>query len=1049
MDDRFRMTRSNRARAAWGGSGGPASRPPTTTAPPSIHACFRQWVEQTPQAIAVRQRNSVYSYADLDEYSDHIAAHLHSTGIGLGDIVPVLLHRSPDLIATLLGILKTGAAYTALDPAWPEQRVHDLVAMIEPTLILGPPSEQLPIPSWDPRAVRERSRPAMAASAPFYPSAASDPCCVFFTSGTTTGTPRGALVPHAGTVLLFRDCAFATLGPGSAILQAAAIAWDGLSLEVWSMLTTGGSVLLAGEFHTPTGELVRDAIAAGTSLMWLTSTLFNLLVDEEIKCFVGLDHLLIGGERLSPEHVTQFLAAHPGCRLTNGYGPAEATVFVSTHEITREDVHHPRGIPIGRAVPHTTLTVISDGQPTPAGEVGELHVSGPRLALGYLGPDRPGAFLTIDREGASVRTYATGDLVVEEDDLLYFVGRADRELKIRGHRVEPREVERAVMSLAGVTGARAVPVRGADHRPVDLAIFYTGAATNPGAHRDSLSATLPTYLVPRAVVHVPAFPLTVNGKIDEASLLRSLGTLSNIEPRADPPTDLSPTQSTVLAIVRDLLETEVGLDTRLHDAGATSLDRARLAMQLERTCMTRISVAALSEAIDLRAIADYVDSIHPNAAIPAPPHDPHAPVELNPVQATFLASYLRHPSDTSATCLMVWDLDGPVDLQALGRSLQDLQQRHQLLGARYDVTDTCVAIPTREPRKVLLTAEQDLPLPDLATARHAVLGALTAQPLSIDRGEVWRATTRAVAGHEMGVLGIAVHHVAFDGWSEAVLASDLSHAYAARARGEEPTWSRTSASAAALAHASEARRRYAYSPEDLDYWTGIARSCNELTLVTGPPNSCGGVDHGGSHTVHYPLDASTLHTWATVARDHSVSLLAVLLSLYEQVLAPHVRLRFAVGVPVTERDSVVEENAVGCILNMWCLPVAPHAAGDIIVRARTFQGHLERAQQHRALSFPELVRQLQPPRSTRTPVYQAIFALQDNAQPSLQIDGCATSFTRPQPPDSPVELLVEIHAAPGVTPSLTVSHQCAAVSTETAERIALDLIAALERPTQS
>lgn len=365
---------------------------------------------------------------------------------------------------------------------------------------------------------------------PSVPVSGTDPAAIFFTSGST-GVPKGVLSPHRATTRLFGGGGFADLGPGRVVLQAAPPSWDAFSLEVWGPLTSGGSCVLAETDHLLPAELVRLTSRAGLDTVWLTSSLLNFLIDEDDpgrSCLTGLRHVITGGERLSPTHVARFLLRHPGCRLTNGYGPVESCVFATTHRITAADCDRPDGIPLGRPVPGTTVHILDGDESVGAGGVGEICLAGDGLALGYLDDDHATSaafpYLTID--GVPQRVYRTGDLgCLDSDGLLHFRGRADLQIKISGHRIEPAEVENAARRLPGVRDAAVLPVPAEVTGYDRLALFYVtdgAVATSPAVIRQALADALPPHLVPHVLRARDELPTTMTGKIDRAVLLRSL-----------------------------------------------------------------------------------------------------------------------------------------------------------------------------------------------------------------------------------------------------------------------------------------------------------------------------------------------------------------------------------------------------------------------------------------------------------------------------------------------------------------------------------------------
>ena len=479
-----------------------------------VHAAVSRQARLRPAATAIIDGDDRIDYHTLDRAADFYAGVLHAAGVRPGTVVPVVLPRTPRLIAVLLAVLKCGAAYAALDPRWPRDRIDQIINLIGPDVVVNPhlaPAESLA------RAAARRATPMAA------PVTDGDTATVFFTSGTT-GTPKGVLSPHRATTRLFPRLGPVDLGPGRTVLQAAPVSWDAFSLETWGPLTSGGTCVMAGPDHLLPDDLADLVDAAGVDTVWLTSSLFNLLIDEDgpgLPCFTGLRQVITGGERLSPPHVARFLDRHPGVTLVNGYGPVESCVFATTHRITMPDCDNPGGIPLGVPVPGTGIHILES-----AGTVGEICLSGDGLALGYLGAADSAAFAAVEVGGSPVRVYRTGDLgLIDDAGVLHFRGRTDLQVKIAGHRIEPGEVESVARRVPGIRDAAVVPVPAATGGYDRLALFYTAAtpaAAAPALVRRVLAAQLPRHLVPHSVHQRPALPMTTTGKLDRGALLASI-----------------------------------------------------------------------------------------------------------------------------------------------------------------------------------------------------------------------------------------------------------------------------------------------------------------------------------------------------------------------------------------------------------------------------------------------------------------------------------------------------------------------------------------------
>jgi amino acid adenylation domain-containing protein len=515
-----------------------------------------------------------------------------------------------------LGILKAGAAYLPIDPDYPAERVAFMLDDAQPGCLLTA-SEMAPrLPESSRHLILDDPEIAQALTESLVINPGNrdrikalhpcNPAYVIYTSGSA-GSPKGVIVTHRGVVRLICNPDYVQLDDRQVILQLAPTSFDASTFEIWGSLLNGGKLVLFDGVVPALEDLGHILQKHEVTTLWLTAGLFHAMVNSRLDDLVGIQQLIAGGDVLSPLEVQRVLERLPECRLTNGYGPTEATTFSCCHKLHRIDCSV-ESVPIGQPISNTRVYVLDRSlRPVPVGVAGELYIAGAGLARGYL----KRSTLTAERFVADpygepgTRIYRTGDMARwRVDGNLEFLGRSDQQVKIRGFRIEPGEIEAALRELPEV--AQAVVVAREDRAGEKLLVGYVvadvGRQLDGAALRQQLARRLPDYMVPAAIVELDAMPLTPNGKLDRKALPEP-GWRNRSYRLAQ-----TPHEEILCSLFAEVLGLEqVGIDDNFFELGGHSLLATRLVSRVRATLGVDISIRTLFESPTVERLADIIE----------------------------------------------------------------------------------------------------------------------------------------------------------------------------------------------------------------------------------------------------------------------------------------------------------------------------------------------------------------------------------------------------------------------------------------------------------
>ncbi|WP_164018189.1 non-ribosomal peptide synthetase [Pyxidicoccus trucidator] len=968
----------------------------------SLASLFEQQAARTPDAVALISGEESLTFAQLEQRATHLAGVLAVLGVGAETPVGVCLERGIDLVVSLLAILKAGGLYVPLDPAYPRQRLGFILEDSGARLLLTRASLASVLPEHSARVLcvdSDEVGSGLAVPSAALPVVSSHQLAYLIYTSGSTGRPKAVAIEHRNAVA-FLAWARTVFPPEvlTGTLAATSINFDLSVFELFLPLTTGGTVVMAENalaLHTlPAANRV-------TLVNTVPSVMAELLRSGPLPESVRVVNL--AGEPL-PTSLVRQLYAQPGVwKVYDLYGPSETTTY-STYALRRADGPATIGRPIG----NTRLYVLDEQrQPVPVGVPGELFIGGAGVARGYLGrPD-----LTAERflddpfhSADGERMYRTGDRVRwKEDGTLEYLGRVDFQVKVRGFRVEPGEVETVLCQHEGV---REAVVVAREDSPGDkrLVGYVVAAATAHGGEPAALTASirtflqqkLPEHMVPSALVVLDALPLSPNGKVDRKALPAPTTTQAGTATEAGNAAHTPVQQLLADAFAEVLGLPAVGLNDDFFALGGHSLLATRVVSRIRASLGVELPLRALFEASTAGQLAERIEALGLTKGPQLPPlveTSREQPLPLSFAQQRLWVLEQLLPGDATYNIPVALGLSGTVDVEALRRAFETVVHRHEVLRTTFAMgADGQPVQVIHPPARFTLPLEDLSSLPD-AEARAEVQrrGQDEArQPFSLTDGPLLRASLLKLGASEH-VLLLNMHHIVSDGWSVGVLVRELGALYAAFKEGQPsplPTLPLQYADYAVW-------QRGWLQGEVLDaqrsWWRQQLAGLEPLELPTDFPRPAVRRQQGA--TVEFKLPRELSDSLRALGRQEGATLFMVLLAGFQALLSRYSGQKdLAVGTPIAGRRTQELEPLLGMFINTLVLRTS-------LEGAPTFRELLSRVKEstlgayaHQDIPFEKLVEELEPTRDlSRQPLFQVMFVLQNAPMGESALPGVSVS----------------------------------------------------------
>lgn len=721
----------------------------------SIVQLFEEQAAANPKKTAVIFEENNLTYAALNKLADQFAHYLSDVHhVSIENVVGVKLQRDEWMMVVILGILKCGAAYLPVDLKSPEDRIDYILndsgcAVVVDEKMLN-----------DFKAQMERY-----SSIPPLNIQPENLAYVIYTSGTT-GLPKGVLIEHKSVIRLVKSPGFIQLDNKKTVLVTGAATFDSVTFEYWSMLLNGGTVVLATKEDLMQAYTMKFLIEEHkVNIMWLTSSWFNEIINEDRSVFKSLDTLLVGGDRLSAAHINSLRESYPHIQVINGYGPTENTTFSLCHTISEKYDHE---IPIGKPIANSTAYILDAGRKLlPVGACGEIYVGGDGLARAYLNRRELTEEKFVDHPFLqNEKLYRTGDLGRwRADGTMEFMGRADSQVKIRGFRIELGEIENTLLQHDKV---EQVIITTAEGNAGKILLCYFVSRENPeiAELRGYLKQKLPAYMLPAHFTQLDKMPLTPNGKIDKHALPAPEGSSGPeyIAPRNKLENRVAELWSQVLSVEK------ISVHDDFFELGGHSLRAIRLINLYAKELDAKVTIAGLFEHTTLEKHVALIRSssrtMH-HAIEKAEEQDFYA---LSSAQKRLLFLQEFAPDNASYNITEMNYLGKEVDKSRIAIVLKKLIERHESLRT--------VFIKKEGGAYQRILGHVPFELEEYECTLENVKEFMDGYSRPFDLGKAPLLRSAIVHIKEVGYIWIAVlHHIITDGTSQEVLVDDFFRLY--------------------------------------------------------------------------------------------------------------------------------------------------------------------------------------------------------------------------------------------------------------------------------
>ncbi|CAA7196944.1 Tyrocidine synthase 3 [Chryseobacterium potabilaquae] len=997
----------------------------------TLHELFERQVEKTPDHIALVYEDVKVTYRELNERSNQLAHYLlQNYQIQSDELITLCLERSEEMLIAILGVLKSGGAYVPMDPNYPMDRIEHILGDTKARIVIVEENTKDRLYEYKELIETESSNLSIISLNGSEMKAEVSTCStdnpnievspealayVIYTSGTT-GKPKGVMIEHRN-INRFIHSNFTKIGESDNVLSLSSYQFDGSIYDFFYPLVYGGSIILSDkeEFLNPDGLNVLLEKYAITNL-FMTTALFNIVVDSHLSGLTRLDSLLFGGEHVSVKHVSKFRDLYKDTNLVHVYGPTESTTFATAYSVNVCNEGYINSVPIGCPISNTTTYVLDEYlRPVPIGAVGELYIGGAGLSRGYLNLPKltKERFLLNpfqskeDKEiGYNGRIYKTGDLVryLSEGDLEY-IGRNDFQVKIRGYRIELGEIESALLSYEGIRQSVVLAKEHSSGLKYLVGYYVSDTSFNPEDLSVYLSGLLPEYMVPSAYVHLELFPMTLNGKLDRRALPEP--NFTGDKEYIAPTTVLEKQLAEIYSEVLGLPVESIGIHDDFFRLGGNSIMAIKLISKIHQGLGLQANVAMVFSHKTVFGLAGVLEGLESGVSEMIHPIAVHHPeqqlLSFAQERLWFIDQY--EGGSSAYNIPMVFGLSSRVDLSILEESFRILLSRHEILRTLIVTSSEGVGYQyvSNEEFSIKETyVESSKQLEDLISQEITRVFDLSKElPISVcvfhEKEKTNTNKTKKKQDNQnkseiTSYISIVIHHISFDGWSSDIFLEELRVIYRDLLSNNPVSLPSLRIQYKDFALWQRGYLQGEVLDRQLEYWKGKLLEVGPLNLPLDYPRPSA-ISYEGN-TIHFSILDTLGEDLRLLSQDLGVSLYSIMLGGYYLLLSSYSGQKdIVLGTVVANRHHAGLEDLIGFFVNTLVL----REEIDYGVSVRDFilqvSASVSEAQMHQDVPFEKLVEELGVVQDvSRHPLFQVMFGLQSFGSEAKQKYGDGSLF---------------------------------------------------------